>query len=244
MDAASLDARIEGGTLRDSAPDPSSRTYPADLLDLQNWKLTLPVETPHDGNPDEIPQPELAHFSIDPYFTLTKASDGVVFQANAGGATTRGSSYPRSELREMTNGGADLASWSTTSGTHRMTLREAITHVTPVKPHVVAGQIHDANDDVIMIRLEDSRLFVESNGDEAALLDPSYALGTVFTVQITASHGRIQVSYNGDSKANLEQNASGCYFKAGCYTQSNIDRGDAADAYAQVVIYDLEVTHQ
>ena len=51
-----------------------------------NWKLTLPIETPHPGNPDEYLQPELASFSIDPYFLLSDAKDAVVFRGHAGGA--------------------------------------------------------------------------------------------------------------------------------------------------------------
>ncbi len=46
------------------------------------------------------------------------ACDGVQFRAPVDGVTTSGSSYPRSELREMTDSGSSEASWSSTSGTH------------------------------------------------------------------------------------------------------------------------------
>jgi hypothetical protein len=36
---------------------------------------------------------------------------------------------------------------------------------------------------------------------------------------------------------------SGWYFKSGSYVQSNLDRGDQADAVSEVVIYSLQVTH-
>lgn len=135
------------------------------------------------------------------------------------------------------------ASWSNTGGLHTMTIRQAITHLPDVKPHVVAGQIHDASDDVIMIRLERNHLFVEAGGDEIGVLDPAYVLGTPFTVQITARDGYIQVSYNGELKVHYNQSGSGYYFKAGCYTQSNPSKGDAADAYGEVIIYSLQVSH-
>jgi alginate lyase len=110
---------------------------PGQLLDLTNWKLTLP--TGQEGKPEEIVQPALSSFTDD-FFRLNDARDGVVFTATAGGVTTSGSSYPRSELREMN--GQELASWSNTTGTHTLRLREAVTLLPAVKPHVVAAQIH------------------------------------------------------------------------------------------------------
>ncbi|WP_373049617.1 polysaccharide lyase family 7 protein [Vulgatibacter sp.] len=223
-------------------PAPTAE-LPADRLDLSSWKLTLPVETPHEGDPDEIRQPELADFAIDPFFGLTAKKDGVVFRAPVEGATTSGSGYPRSELREMTADGSDEASWSTTSGTHTLEIRQAITHLPEVKAHVVAGQIHDAEDDVIMIRLEGEHLFVEGGGEELATLDANYQLGTVFTVKMVASDGRIRVHYDDVLALDLARAASGCYFKAGAYTQSNLEKGDVAGAYGEVVIYDLQLAH-
>jgi poly(beta-D-mannuronate) lyase len=35
----------------------------------------------------------------------------------------------------------------------------------------------------------------------------------------------------------------GCYFKAGAYTQSNPSKGDKVDAYSEVWIYKVDVTH-
>lgn len=217
---------------------------PSDVLNLTNWKLTLPIGDSE--SPLEILQPELETYSLDPYFLLNPGGTGVIFTANAGGVTTSGSGYPRSELREMINDGADRASWSTSSGTHTMTIRQAITHLPEVKPHVVAGQIHDAEDDVVVIRLEGKRLFVDQGGTNIGDLDRNYGLGDEFTVRFVAGGGEIDVYYE-DMTAptvTLPVETDGCYFKAGAYTQSNVDRGDAPDAYGQVEIYDLVVTHR
>lgn len=146
----------------------------------------------------------------------------------------------------MQDGGARPASWSTSEGVHTMTITQAITAVPPAKPHVVAGQIHDADDDLIMIRLEDDRLFVEGGGDELGDLDPEYALGEVFTVRIEASGGTIDI-YHDDLQTpavSVDRDVGGCYFKAGAYTQSNLETGDDADAQGEVVIHDLQVVHQ
>lgn len=216
--------------------------FPAQILDLTHWKLNVPFDTEHAGNPDEYRNPELQTFALPPYFTVTPRKDGVAFRAHAAGATTPNSRYPRSELREMM--GSEHAAWSTTSGTHRMRVTQAITHVMPVKPEVVSAQIHDARDDVVMVRLEENHLFVEGNGDEFGTLDDNYQLGTIFTVEIVAQNGTIEVFYNGESKALIQRAVDGCYFKAGCYAQSNVDRGDKPDAFAEVIIYDLVVTHE
>ncbi len=217
---------------------------PSQLIDLSNWYVTLPTDNDGNGRADEIHQPSLAGFSVAHYFMLNDARNGIIFQAHAGGATTSGSHYPRSELREMADNGTVKAAWSNTSGSHSMTVTEAITHLPSAKPEVVAAQIHDANDDVIMIRLEGRRLFVESDdGKNSGDLDTAYTLGTTFTVRILAENGHIYVSYNGVAKVDLARSGSGFYFKAGCYTQSNTTKGDSGDAYGQVIMYGLSVTH-
>src|SRR5882757_1786752 len=111
----------------------------------------------------------------------------------------------------MTNNDSGNASSSTTSGTNTMAIDEAITATPAVKPHVVAGQVHDASDDVLVIRLEGSKLFVDHNGTDGPTLTSSYALGTRFTVQIVASGGHIKVSYNGAQADDYAISSSGDY---------------------------------
>jgi hypothetical protein len=217
---------------------------PSGRLDLANWKLTLPINTAHAGSPDEILQPELSGFQDTNYFHSNPTGTGVVFLAPCGGATTSGSGYPRSELREMVNNGTGTAGWSTTSGTHTMEITQAITHLPEVKPHVVAGQIHDANDDVIVFRLEGTKLFIDQNGVNGPVLATNYKLGDAFTAKFVARDGGIECYYNGQYIYTYNVSASGCYFKAGCYTQSNTSKGDSPAAYGEVIIYGLSVTHQ
>ena len=222
----------------ESLPPP---TLPAQLVDLASWKLTLPTSA--SGSPTEVRQPQLGRFSAPGVFWLDGSRQGVVFRAAAGGVTTENSSYPRSELREMNADGSDEAAWSNAAGEHVMEVTQAITATPRAKPHVVAGQVHDAEDDVIMIRLEGSRLFVESDGDDVGVLDADYQLGTTFTVEIKAAPAGITVSYNGAPVVTVNKVSEGLYFKAGCYTQSNPSKGDSPEAYGEVVIYGLTVRH-
>ena len=229
----------------------STGNLPANLLNLTNWKITLPLDGPDSGtNADEITQPALATYSIDPWFKNNAANTGVIFRANTGGATTSGSGYPRSELREMTNNGATNANWSSGSGTHTMEIDQAITHLPVVKQHIVAGQIHDADDDVIVFRLEGQKLFIDINGDDGPTLTNSYVLGTRFKAKFVVSNNQTKCYYNDVLVYTHNQSYSGAYFKAGAYTQSSCKSGgnpgpaESCDAYGEVVIYGLSVTHQ
>jgi hypothetical protein len=218
--------------------------YPAQVLNLTNWKETLP--TGSSGSPTEITQPALATYTADPWFTANAACDGVQFRSAVNGVTTSGSSYPRSELREMTNNGATNASWSSTSGTHTLIIDEAITNLPATKPHVVAGQIHDADDDVSVFRLEGTSLYV-TNGDTThyQLITDAYVLGTRFQAKFVVSGGQVQAYYNGVLQTTITSSFSGAYFKAGAYTQANCTNSSPCTDtnYGQVVIYNVTVTH-
>lgn len=216
-----------------------SSDTPAGIINLTNWKLTLPAGGDEAA---EVNQPKLAQFRDPRYFHVDATGDGVTFRAPVGGATTGNSEYPRSELREMTDGGKKQASWSGKSGTHVMTINQAITALPTGKPEVVAGQIHDDEDDVVMVRLHGSKLFVEGDGKQIGVLDPAYQLGTRFTVQFVATRGQIRITYNGIKTVGLEHGGSGYYFKAGCYTQANDDNGGEG-SYGEVVIHALTVQH-
>ena len=238
---AACSAGSGGSDDRRESPAPR---WPADLLPLANWKLTLPVDTKHQGEPDEITQPDLATFSIAPYFQLNSAADGVDFRAPCGGVPTSGSSYPRSELREMTNEGADTASWSTTSGKHTMVLRQAILHTPLAKPDVTVAQIHDTSDHPFAVVLQGKKLTVVANGSTVGVIDPNYELGTTYSLSFIASAGRVVVLYNDKQVLDQSFASTGCYFKAGCYTLSNPSQGDATSSYGETTIFDLKVEHQ
>lgn len=217
---------------------------PAALLDLSHWRLTLPVDTDRAGTPDEVGQQDLRSF-VDPrYFFVNEDATGVVFRAHCGGHTTRGSSFPRCELREMTEPGTKRAAWDTGGDVlHTMAMKAAITAVPAVKPHVVCAQIHDPEDDLLMIRLEGSKLFIERNSVGDVMLDRQYDLGTPFDLKIQAGAGEVKVWYDGELKMNWPVSRAGCYFKAGCYTQSNPGKGDTETSFGEVVIYRLQVDH-
>lgn len=237
--------------------------YPADLLDLTYWKLTLPINTAHDGDPDEIKQPELAQYPSlsdpSPYFKLNILKDAVIFYSPAGGDTTSSSSYPRSELRERRNTNNSYtytsdcqatdkpneACWSSTIGYHIMTIDQKITHIPTTKPHVVIGQIHDKSDDVTVFRLEGKKLFVDANryNKPDIVLTDNYQLGTRFTVSFEVYNDVTYYYYNGQQVGSLPVKYNSGYFKAGMYVQSTEGIVNGVLQYGEVEMYNLKVCH-
>lgn len=236
---------MAAGTSASAAPLPSQ------ILDLRNWKLTIPADGPDAGTTaDEIEQPALASYQSQ-FLRANAAGSAVVFTAPVGGATTGGSQFPRSELREMS--GSDEAEWSAHDGfRHVMTLRTAINHAPANQPNIVAAQIHDVggtqpgqkSDDIVEIKLEGNHLFIESEGINRATLTNSYVWGTPFTAVIAADIGGVDVDFNGERKLSdfwPESTYGAWYFKAGVYTQSS-SPADAGD-YGEAEISYLTVEH-
>jgi hypothetical protein len=217
--------------------------YPSQILDLKRWKLTLP--TGSEGSPKEITQPALDTFTSAPWFEPTSDCGAVAFRSAVDGVTTKGSSYPRSELREMADSGSNAA-WSSGSGTHTMTVTEAFTRLPEGKPQLVGAQIHDDSDDVSVFRLEGSNLYI-TDGDNPhyKLVTSDYALGTRFQASYVVSGGTVEAYYNGELQATLSKSVSNAYFKAGAYTQANCEKVSpcGSDNYGETMIYDLQVSH-
>ncbi len=217
---------------------------PAEVLDLSGWKVTLPIGD--DEDPTEIFQPELDSYSHDPFFTVTESGDAVRFRAPVNGVTTGGSSYPRSELREMESGGGDEIEWSSTDGTHSMTVEGAFTHLPEDKPHLVAAQIHGGDDDVTVLRLEGSELWItEGDTSNHHLITDDYELGTLFEFRYVVSDGEIEVYFDGELETTIDHSDSTNYFKTGAYTQANCGNSSPCDEdnYGEVEIHSVSVTH-
>ncbi|WP_226961380.1 MULTISPECIES: polysaccharide lyase family 7 protein [Streptomyces] len=252
---AALTVPLVAGTAARAAEEPDGGKHrpdgaaqlPSDVLDLSDWKITLP--TGEDEDPEEVTQPELDDYEHDAFFTVveTDSGDAVRFRAPVDGVTTGGSSYPRAELREMEPGGDDEIEWSSTSGTHTLTVREAFTALPEDKPHVVGAQIHGGDDDVTVVRLEGTELWI-TEGDTAHhhLITDDYQLGTVFEISYVVSDGEIEVYYNGELETTLDHDDDTNYFKAGAYTQANCDNSSPCDEdnYGEVVIHELTVDHE
>jgi hypothetical protein len=220
---------------------PSKRPTPAQFLGLgDDWKITLP--TGRKNHPTEIKPPALERYSHPDLFHLNAAGDGVVFYTPAKGVTTKGSTYTRTEARELRNG--KVASWDTAKGTNTLKVEASIGHLPPGDGGVVIAQIHDADDDRVMIRAVNykgrARLIAEfgrgkgRGGERVHIGDVSR--DTRFTFQIHASAGVVVVSLNGANVTKRVVRGGGQYFKFGSYLIAHSDFGE-------VTIHAAKVTH-
>lgn len=238
---------LMGAVLGAPTAEAATCKYPAQVLDLTNWKLQLPIAKDSDSIV-EIKQPQLATYSKDPYFvTKSKScSDGVQFRAPVNGAHTSGSHYARAELREMTNNGKDNASWSSMIGTHTFTETIAFTTLPKVKPDLVGAQIHNATEDISLLVLRGTKLYI-SDGDnsKAKLVTDKYKLGTKVDMKWVVSGGVTKAYINGSLQLTINRAYDGAYFKAGAYPQASCDNSSPCSSsnYGSTTITKLAASH-
>ncbi|MEH1836673.1 MAG: polysaccharide lyase family 7 protein [Nostoc sp.] len=218
--------------------------YPADVLDLSKWKLTLPISLnspPNSNKATEIKQPQLKTYSNSEYFRLNAAKNGVLLKAIAGGArTSTNTAYPRSELREMQGDGTESAAWSCTNTDHGMYLEQTLLHTTTNKPEATIAQIHDSKNDLMMVKYfgpnfangstDIGKLEARFNNDTTTkLLDSTYKIGDPMTIDIAVtSGGNVTINYknlrsgvtSSTGTVKLTGIVGSCYFKAGIYIQA------------------------
>lgn len=203
----------------------------------ENWKVTLPFgkkDHPTEFLASDFPTLKNQYFYI--------KDNAIIFNAPCNGVTTSGSKYPRSELREMTKK-TTKASWDFSKGVHSMTFTAACNHLPKNKPQVVMGQIHDSKDDVVEIRLTGTHLEAIHNKTVFGTLQTNYQLGSFVEINIAAENKQVKVSCNGKTVSFKPSSTKGCYFKIGCYVQSNASKGDGSD-YGEVALSKLKVEHR
>lgn len=142
-------------------------------IDLNNWKVTLPI-----GNPTEVKPPEILDYANSELlkdFMYNDSTDGSLVFYTYPGSTTTNSSYSRTELREQMVPGSNSTNWTFAEG-GRMKGSLAVTEISQDDdgdPHrTTVMQIH-------------GRLINEQR------------VGTDrFTVEIKAEIGRMEVVLN------------------------------------------------
>lgn len=247
---------------------PVMAQVPSDLMENCNqWKITYPT-----GVEDKT----LCNEPNNEYFYVNDAKDAIVFYApiRSDNGTTPNSDNIRSELRERNVTGTSDIYWTTT-GSHLLYVKQAITHLPINKPHLVATQIHgnkdDGIDDSMVLRLENSHLFLSFNGGKLrsnVTIKTNYVLGTkhevIFLVKdgkhycYYSEDGNLLNAYNNNTASSylikadgndyvMDLNYDETYFKVGNYTQSNADKEgidtDNPANYGEVLVYDFSVVH-
>ncbi|WNJ18675.1 polysaccharide lyase family 7 protein [Pontibacter sp. G13] len=83
-------------------------------IDLSTWKVTLPI-----GRPTEILPPEILDYATNETlqpFMYNDSTDGSLVFYTYPGATTKNTSYSRTELRELMDGGVGKVNWTFAQG--------------------------------------------------------------------------------------------------------------------------------
>jgi hypothetical protein len=212
-------------------------TTPAGILRLgdEGGYWSIDVAYPSGNKSIELAQ-LVDGFQQVPYFTPVENNTGVQFRTPMNGGTTPNSEYPRVELRERNPDGT-RAAWSASQVIRSVSAVDKITHFPPNKPEMVIGQIHDGSDDLLQIRVEGTTWRLSLFGDEQDTpLLTGYTLGTYVAWAITVNKGLVAVKINGVEKwSGRPAFGSTCYFKTGCYAQTNTAKGNAASEYVDLV---------
>jgi len=94
--------------------DPVDTNYLLPNIDLNNWKVTLPI-----GNPTEVSPPEILNYgtnaTLKPFMYNDSIKGALVFYTYPG-ASTANSSYSRTELREQMVPGSNSTNWTFAQG--------------------------------------------------------------------------------------------------------------------------------
>jgi hypothetical protein len=237
----------------------NTQTAPSGNFDLTNWKITLPVDSSGSTGGTAYEVKALSGYQNGSSFFT--ASDGaMVFRAAVDGATTSGSKYARSELREMN--GTSNAAWSvTTGGFMKATLEidEVPILFSGAQGKVVVGQIHGKSDELCRVYWDNGTMYFVNDiagatGKETKFYfkdaegkAPSVSLNERFSYSINATAETIVVTLYADGKVyTASDTINGAwltdtlYFKAGTYLGTNETQGTG---YGQTSFYALSFNH-
>lgn len=228
-------------------------------IDLSNWKLTLPVDSSGGFSGTAIEIKSLEGYQHPKYF-FTGSDGAMVSIAPVEGATTSGSKYARSELREMN--GTERAAWNLSQGGQMVGTLEidvAPTTFGGDPGRVIFAQIHGKDEELVRFYWEDNQLYFKndqagSNNSElrfdlknAAGQRPDVSLNEKFSYSIDAEGSLLVVKvwadgdlYTSSTKINDVWQSDAFYFKAGTYLGTNETQGEG---YGQTSYFDLRFTH-
>jgi Alginate lyase len=206
-----------------SASGTPSAGAPGQHIDLATYKLQTPIAK-HDSV-EEVTQPALHDF-VAPFFYFDASTNAMVFNCPDNGAPTRGSHFPRSELR-------DTNEWKF-SGQHTLSASLAVTQQ-PSSGNIIVGQIHgdELGTEALKIRWSKGDVVVgikanPGSKEERFTLVRGLALGDRIDYRIAQSDHIVTVTVNGISKSftyDHSWDGDTVYFKAGNYLQDNSASG-------------------
>ena len=246
-------ANVPCAVAEDPTNVPGLVTGRASSIDLDFWKVTLPINELGEtsGLGDAVEFETLEGIAIPPYFDVQP--DAITFMAPTNGARTGGSNYPRSELREMDGAGNRYEWLASDGGRLSATLRVDELPVAvngEAGSRVVIGQIHGPNDELCRLYYDEKGqvYFVDDKAGEEQeetvfkllAADGSQAtipLGERFSYTIVADAEQLVVTvtydgveYTGADTLSAFWADKPLYFKAGVYSQVGLIGSEAHTA--------------
>jgi len=234
---------------------------PGSNFDLNNWYIQFPTEngslTCTAGSVDSASTTQLiAGYTNAPYF-YTGTDGAMVFWAPINGATTSGTTFPRSELRELINTNDTSVDW-TLYGTHILNAQVKVLQVPTSTKEVIIGQIHAYSGDAlptVKVIYDNGKVHatIKTNStDDGSDFDfptVTSGLSNSITYQIEVVNGLISVVINGitnsynifHSDPNYTNETQ--YFKAGDYCQADSCSNPANADGARIAFYALTRFH-
>ncbi len=190
---------------------------PGGNFDLSHWYLQLPtsggVLTGTGGSVDSASSAQLVAGFTNAYF-FTAADGAMTCWVPDNGATTSGSTHPRSELREELVPGDTSTNW-TLYGTHILAATCVVSNVPADTQKVCIGQIHEPsnlingsaganNEQMIMFDLASQKIYANINldGDLSSsfsvpfILGSGVALGKPINYTISVVNGLLTIIIN------------------------------------------------
>lgn len=233
------------------AAEPSAAPAP---IDVSRWKLTLPIDAAGtvDGKASEVLPAELTAGYQHPDYFVAAGDGSLTFWCPVDGATTEGTEYPRTELREMLDPRNPRVNWSPV-GTHAMSARCQVRDV-PSSQKVIIGQIHSYSGKARpLIKLQFYKGRIEAlvkvsptRGEDRKLVFPEVGLNADIDYEIRLQDGQLDVTVNDTTQTEQifendpEWANQTFYFKAGAYPQDN--EGPPTEG-ARIVFTQLTVVH-
>lgn len=193
---------------------------PGSVFDLSGFNLQLPLAK---GNSiQQILDPELKTYSSD-YFYLSQNPDAIILTCHSDGAHTKGSHYPRTELR-------DKIEWNFI-GEHSMSIQLAVLQQ-PSTGKIIIGQIHGNrkgteavkiwwNNGKVQVGVKEE---VDAPEKRYTLLN-DVTLNQVLDYSIKQSGRSVNITINGQSVDVTFGDSwykEKVYFKVGNYLQDNL----------------------
>ncbi|MBM6578751.1 polysaccharide lyase family 7 protein [Microvirga sp. BT689] len=232
---------------------------PSKNFSLIHWKITLPIDRNGTffGTASEVKN--LSGYQHRDYF-YTGFDGAMVFKAPVEGATTAGSRYARSELREMN--GSERAAWTIRQGGFMkatLEIDQVPTLFNGAKGRMIVGQVHGKDDELARLYWDKGALYFEndmagSTGRETKFMPsnsagakPDVSLNEKFTYTIDVTSNRVKVTVYADGQTYTAADtihqawkSDALYFKAGTYLGVNETQGIG---YGQASFYALKFSH-